>query len=70
MPRTEHEVRLLRSSMFIAQAMARDMIAARRDQEVEEIRDLISEIVPDVDTNRPVPHQSGKPINDPEGDDS
>ena len=46
-PRTEHEIRLLRSSMFTAQAMARDMIAAGREDEVEEIRSLVSTVVPD-----------------------
>ena len=30
-PRTDHETRLLRSSMFTAQAIARDMIAAGPD---------------------------------------
>lgn len=52
-PRTEHETRLLRSSMFTAQATARDMIAAGREEEVEEIRDLISSIVPDPDAPPP-----------------
>ena len=47
-PRTELEIRLLRSSMFAAQAMARDMIAAGREDEVEEIRSLVSTVVPDV----------------------
>ena len=46
-PRTELEIRLLRSSMFTAQAMARDMIAAGREDEVEEIRNLVSTVVPD-----------------------
>ena len=46
-PRTELEIQLLRSSMFTAQAIARDMIAAGREGEVEEIRSLISTIVPD-----------------------
>ena len=47
-PRTEHEIRMLRSCMFTAQAMARDMIAAGRDDEVEEIRRKISMVVPDM----------------------
>ena len=41
-PRTELEIQLLRSSMFTAQAIARDMIAAGREDEVEEIRRNIS----------------------------
>ncbi len=36
--RIVHEVSLLRSSMFTAQAMVRDMIAAEREHKVEEIR--------------------------------
>ena len=47
-PRTELEVQLLRSALFAAQALARDMIAAGRDDEVEQIRRSISEIVPDL----------------------
>ena len=45
-PRTEHEVQLLRSAMFAAQALARTMIADGRAEEVEQIRRSISEIVP------------------------
>ena len=41
-PRTELEIQLLRSSVFTAQAIARDMIAAGREDEVEEIRRNIS----------------------------
>ncbi|MDD9981884.1 MAG: hypothetical protein OXU81_11100 [Gammaproteobacteria bacterium] len=47
-PRTEREIQLLRSALFAAQALARDMIAAGRDDEVEQIRRSISEIVPDL----------------------
>ena len=47
-PRTELEVQLLRSAMFAAQALARDMIAAGRGEEVEQIRRSISELVPDL----------------------
>ena len=47
-PRTEREVQLLRSAMFAAQALARDMIANGRAEEVEQIRRGISEIVPDL----------------------
>ncbi len=46
-PRTEHEIRMLRSCMFTAQAMAHDMIAAGRDDEVEEIRRNISQVAPE-----------------------
>ena len=47
-PRTNLEIQLLRSSLFAAQAMARDMIAAGREEEVEEIRRDISTVTPDL----------------------
>ena len=45
-PRTELEIQLLRSAMFTAQALARDMIADGRAEEVEQIRRSISDVVP------------------------
>ena len=45
---TEAEIRVARASLFTAQAIARDLIAAGRKDEFEEIRDFISTIVPDV----------------------
>lgn len=54
-PRTEHEIRLLRSSMFTAQAVARDMIAAGRGDEVEQIRRSISAVVAEPSDDRPDP---------------
>ena len=47
-PRTELEIHLLRSSLFTAQATARDMIANGRSKEIEEIRREISRIAPDL----------------------
>ena len=47
-PRTELEIQLLRSSLFTAQAIARNMIAAGREEEIEEIRREISRIAPDL----------------------
>ena len=47
-PQSDHEVRLLRSTMFTAQALARDMIAVGRAEEVHQIRRNISAIVPDL----------------------
>ena len=47
-PRTELEIQLLRSTLFTAQAMARDMIAKGRKEEIEEIRREISRIAPDL----------------------
>ena len=47
-PRTELEIHLLRSSLFTAQAMARDMIANGRSEQIEEIRREISRIAPEL----------------------
>lgn len=56
-PRTEYEIRLLRSSMFTAQAVARHMKAAGRGDEVEQIRRSISAVVPDPPDDRPGPSE-------------
>ena len=47
-PRTELEIQLLRSTLFTAQATARDMIADGREHEFDEIRREISRISPDL----------------------
>ena len=49
-PSTEVEMRVARASLFTAQAIAFDLIAAGREKEVQEIRDFISTIVPDPDS--------------------
>lgn len=54
--RSEAETRLARASLFNAQVLARDLIAAGRDKEVEEMREFISTIVPDPDAH------TGKPF--------
>ena len=56
-PRTEHEIRLLRSALFAAQALAGDMIAGGRAEAVEQIRRSISEIVPDLDASASNPNR-------------
>ena len=43
------ELRVARASLFAAQALARDLIAAGREAEIQEIRTFISTIVPDPD---------------------
>ena len=48
----EAELRVARASLFAAQAIARRLIADGREQEVQEIREFISSIVPDVDERR------------------
>ena len=55
-PSTEAEVRVARASLFAAQAMARDLIASGREQEVQEIREFISTIVPDPAATSPAKH--------------
>ena len=47
-PRTVLEIQLLRSTLFTAQAMARDMIAKGREEEIDEIRRDISRIAPEL----------------------
>ena len=47
-PRTEAEIHLLRSAMFTAQAIIRDMERAGREAEIEEISRNISEVAPEL----------------------
>ena len=47
-PRTEAEIYLLRSAMFAAQAIARDMEAAGRGDEIAAIARNISRVAPDL----------------------
>ena len=56
-PRTDVQIQVARSSLFTAQAVARDMIAAGREKEIAEIRDSISTIVPDPDAPPPETEQ-------------
>lgn len=52
-PRTDAGVQIARASLFAAQAIAHDMIAAGRGQEIDEIRRYIATIVPDAAIERP-----------------
>ena len=45
-PRTEVEIHLLRSAMFTAQAIIRDMERDGREEEIEQIGRNISEVAP------------------------
>ena len=47
-PRTDAEIYLLRSAMFTAQAIARDMEAAGRGDEIAAIARNISRVAPDL----------------------
>ena len=53
-PSTHAEVRVARASLFAAQAIARDLIAVGRENEVQEIREFISTIVADPDARPPI----------------
>lgn len=46
------KVRVARASLFAAQVLARDLIAEGREQEIQEIREFISTIMPDPDAGR------------------
>ena len=56
-PRTEAEIYLLRSAMFAAQAIARDMQAAGRGKEIAEIARNISRVAPELP---PEPSEDGR----------
>lgn len=47
-PRTEAEIHLLRSAMFAAQAIIRDMEKAGREEEIQEISRSISQVAPEL----------------------
>ena len=47
-PHTEAEIHLLRSAMFAAQAIIRDMERAGREEEIEQISRNISEVAPEL----------------------
>ena len=47
-PRTEAEIHLLRSAMFTAQAIIRDMERDGREEEIEQISRNISEVAPEL----------------------
>ncbi len=47
-PRTEAEIHLLRSAMFTAQAIIRDMEREGREEEIEQISRTISEVAPEL----------------------
>ena len=51
----EAEIRVARASLFAAQAIARELIAAGKKNDIQEIRDFISTIVPDVSPVKDLP---------------
>ena len=50
-PRTALEVLMVRSCLFTAQAMARDMITTGRENEIREIEQAISSLAPPLPEN-------------------
>lgn len=52
-PRTEAEIHLLRSAMFAAQAIIRDMERAGREEEIKIISRTISEVAPELPGETP-----------------
>ena len=50
-PRTDLEILMVRSCLFTAQATARDMIAAGRQKEIDEIGKLIDTVAPPLPEN-------------------
>ncbi|MDE0342999.1 MAG: hypothetical protein OXK82_07520 [Deltaproteobacteria bacterium] len=50
-PRTDLEILMVRSCLFTAQATARDMIAAGRQNEIDEIAQLIDNVAPPLPEN-------------------
>ena len=59
-PRTHAEVQVARASLFAAQAIARDMMKAGRKEEVQELLQGVSVVVPDIR-----PEELSKPSADP-----
>ena len=55
----EAEIRVARASLFTAQAIARDLITTGKEKEIQEIRDFISTIVPDVSSKTALPDHPG-----------
>ncbi len=47
-PHTEAKIHLLRSAMFAAQAIIRDMEKAGREEEIQQISRNISEVAPEL----------------------
>lgn len=52
-PNTEAEIHLLRSAMFTAQAIIRNMEKAGREEEIEQISKSISEVAPELPRKSP-----------------
>ncbi len=53
-PRTELDIQVAKAALFAAQVLRRDLIAAGRKDEVEEILKFVSTLVPESAANPPV----------------
>ena len=69
-PATGVQVQVARSSLFTAQAMVRNLIAEKRENEIEEIRRYISTIIPDPSLDSPAASERNSETSDPVQDDS
>ena len=69
-PATAVQLQVARSSLFTAQAMVRNLIAEKRENEIEEIRRYISTIIPDVSLDSLSANPRIADTSDPEQDDS
>ena len=67
-PQTDLEVHMLRSCLFTAQAIARDMIAAGREDEIEEIRRDVSQLAPELPGESSNPEPERADSTDPKDD--
>ena len=59
-PRTELDIQVAKAALFAAQALRRDLIANGRKDEVEEVLQFVSSLVPDSAANPP-PSPSSPP---------
>ena len=66
-PASEAEIKVARASLFAAQALAHGLIADGREQEVQEILEFISTIVPDVDDRLPAASRDDPPTQPAKG---
>ena len=67
-PQTELQLRVARSCLFTAQVLARDLIAAGRKEDLEEIRRHVSQLAPELPKKsvEPAPPDARSPHN-PDG---
>ena len=60
-PHTEAEIRMYRSCLFTAQILARDFVAAGREEELEQIRRDVSQLAPELPDKTATPVSPSTP---------